>query len=128
MAAGFRPMPSRPSLTIDEATEYLRWRTYLLGRHRYNPEALAAHNTSVEFVFKTQESVAAEISLGFVGEGVRSALPEDQCLAEKQRFCGLSSERRVKIPQLAKGGGPLARVHFTESGRGHRQEPRSRLV
>ncbi len=99
----------------DEATEYLRWRTYLLGR-RSKPEASRPTALRSKFVFKTQESVAAAISPDLLAKELE-ALPEDRCLAENSDFVVYLGTAR-EIPQLLREVGRLREFTFRRAGEG----------
>jgi putative hemolysin len=98
-----------------EATEYLRWRTYLLGR-RSKPEVLWHTALRSRFPFKIQEPVAAPVSTDTLAKELET-LPVDRCLAENSEFAvylGAAGE----IPQLLREVGRLREVTFRGAGEG----------
>ena len=98
-----------------EATEYLRWRTYLLGR-RSKPEVLWQTAWRARLPFKIQEPVAAPTSAEALA-GELQTLPADRCLAENSEFAvylGTASE----IPQLLREVGRLREITFRGAGEG----------
>jgi putative hemolysin len=98
-----------------EATEYLRWRTYLL-RRRSKPEVLWQAAWRARFPFKIQEPVAAPTSADVLAEELQK-LPADRCLAENSEFAvylGTASE----IPQLLREVGRLREITFRGAGEG----------
>ena len=98
-----------------EATEYLRWRTYLLARRR-KPEASWPIALRSRFQFKIQEPVAAGWSLDSLSEEVNS-LPADRCLVESGDlavYLGTACE----IPQLLREIGRLRELTFRRAGEG----------
>ena len=98
-----------------EATEYLRWRTYLLAR-RSKPEALWQTAMRSRLTFKMREPVAAPASARLLTEEV-DRLPADRCLAENGDlavFLGASQE----IPQLVQEVGRLREMTFRCAGEG----------
>src|SRR5580700_2923604 len=105
----------KPIRDDHEATEYLRWRTYLLGR-RSKPEVLWQTALRTRFPFKIQEPVAAPISADVLAEELQT-LPADRCLAENSEFAvylGAASE----MPQLLREVGRLREVTFRGAGEG----------
>jgi putative hemolysin len=98
-----------------EATEYLRWRTYLLAR-RSKPEAVWHTALRSRLAFKIQEPVAAPVSPDLLAEEVES-LPEDRCLAangDLAVYLGTAAE----IPQLLREVGCLRELTFRGAGEG----------
>ncbi len=98
-----------------EATEYLRWRTYLLGR-RGKPEASWPTALRSKLAFKIQEPVAAPVAPDLLAKELER-LPEDRCLAENGDFAvylGTAPE----IPQLLREVGRLREVTFRGAGEG----------
>jgi putative hemolysin len=98
-----------------EATKYLRWRTYLLGR-RSKPEVLWHTALRTRFPFNIQEAVAAPAPPDTLVKELE-ALPADRCLAENSEFAvylGAASE----IPQLLREVGRLREVTFRGAGEG----------
>jgi putative hemolysin len=98
-----------------EATEYLRWRTYLLGR-RSRREASWPDVLRSKFVFKIQEPVAAPVASVLLAQEL-AALPEDRCLAENTDFAVYLGTAR-EIPQLLREVGRLREVTFRRAGEG----------
>lgn len=98
-----------------EATEYLRWRTYLLARRR-KPEASWPAALRSRFPFKIQEPVAGAWSLDSLSEEVNN-LPADRCLVESGDlavYLGTACE----IPQLLREIGRLRELTFRRAGQG----------
>ena len=98
-----------------EATEYLRWRTYLLAR-RSKPEALWQTAVRSRLHVQVREPVAAPASARLLTEEV-DRLPADRCLAENGDlavFLGASQE----IPQLVQEVGRLREMTFRCAGEG----------
>lgn len=98
-----------------EATEYLRWRTYLLAR-RSKPEAVWQTALRAGLAFKIQEPVAAPVSADLLAEEVER-LPAGQGLAENGDlavYLGAASE----IPQLLREVGRLREITFRGAGQG----------
>lgn len=98
-----------------EATEYLRWRTYLLAR-RSKPEAVWQTALRSRLAFKIQEPVAAPVPAHLLADEV-ARLPEDQCLAENGDlavYLGTAHE----IPQLLREVGRLREITFRGAGEG----------
>jgi putative hemolysin len=98
-----------------EATEYLRWRTYLLGR-RTNPEALWQTALRSRLAFKSQEPVAAAAAPDVLAQEVES-LPEDRCLAENGDLAVYLGKVH-EIPQLLREVGRLRELTFRGAGEG----------
>ncbi len=98
-----------------EATEYLRWRTYLLAR-RKKAEAPWQAGLRSKLVFRIQEPVAAPASAELLAKEV-ARLPEDWRLAESSElavYLGTAQE----IPQLLQEVGRLREVTFRAAGEG----------
>jgi putative hemolysin len=98
-----------------EATEYLRWRTYLLAR-RNKPEALWQTALRSRLAFKMQEPLAAPASASLLSDEV-DRLPADRCLAESGDlavYLGTAKE----IPQLVQELGRLREMTFRGAGEG----------
>jgi putative hemolysin len=98
-----------------EATEYLRWRTYLLGR-RSKPEASWPTALRSKFVLKIQEAVAAPVASGLLAKELEE-LPEDRCLAENGDFAVYLGTAR-EMPQLLREVGRLRELTFRRAGEG----------
>jgi putative hemolysin len=98
-----------------EATEYLRWRTYLLARRR-KAEAPWQAGLRSKFVFRIQETVAASVPANVMAEEL-ARLPEDRRLAENSDlavYLGSAPE----IPQLLREVGRLRELTFRAAGEG----------
>jgi putative hemolysin len=98
-----------------EATEYLRWRTYLLAR-RSKPEAVWQTALRSRLAFKIQEPVAAPVPAHLLADEV-ARLPEDQCLAENGDLAVYLGTAR-EIPQLLREVGRLREIAFRGAGEG----------
>ncbi len=98
-----------------EATEYLRWRTYLLAR-RSKPEALWHTALRQRLVFKIQEPVAAPVPTNLLAEEVER-LPEDRCLAANGDLAVYLGRAR-EMPQLLREVGRLRELTFRGAGEG----------
>jgi len=98
-----------------EATQYLHWRTYLLGR-RSRREASWPDVLRSKFVFKIQERVASPVASVLLAQEL-AALPEDRCLAENTDFVVYLGAAR-EIPQLLQEVGRLREVTFRGAGEG----------
>lgn len=98
-----------------EATEYLRWRTYLLAR-RSKPEILWHTALRSRLAFKIQEPVAAPVPAELLAEEVER-LSADRCLAETADlavYLGAAHE----MPQLLREVGRLREITFRGAGEG----------
>ncbi len=98
-----------------EATEYLRWRTYLLARRNKSetswPAALRSRIAS-----RIQEPVAPAVQPELLANEIEN-LPATSCLAENADFAvhlGMTEE----IPQLLLEVGRLREMTFREAGEG----------
>jgi putative hemolysin len=98
-----------------EATQYLHWRTYLLGR-RSRREASWPDILRSKFVFKIQEPVAAAVASDLLAKELE-ALPKDRRLAENTDFVVYLGAAR-EIPQLLQEVGRLREVTFRGAGEG----------
>jgi putative hemolysin len=98
-----------------EATEYLRWRTYLLGR-RSKPEASWPTALRSKFVFKIQEPVAAPVAPDLLASELET-LPEDRRLADNSDFAVYLGTAR-EIPQLLREVGRLRELTFRRASEG----------
>ncbi len=98
-----------------EATEYLRWRTYLLAR-RGKPEAVWQTVLRSRLAFKIQDPVAAPVPAGLLAEEV-ARLPEGQCLVENGDLAVYLGTAR-EIPQLLREVGRLRETTFRGAGEG----------
>jgi putative hemolysin len=98
-----------------EATGYLRWRTYLLGR-RSKPEVLWQTALRARFPFNIQEPIAAPTPADTLVKELET-LAADRCLAENSEFAvylGTANE----IPQLLREVGRLREITFRGAGEG----------
>jgi putative hemolysin len=98
-----------------EATEYLRWRTYLLAR-RNKPESQWQTVMRSRFLFKIEESLAAAQPTDLLAEELKN-LPAGRCLAENSDlavYLGAAQE----IPQLLREVGRLRELTFRKVGEG----------
>jgi putative hemolysin len=98
-----------------EATDYLRWRTYLLGR-RSKPEASWPAALRSKFVFKIQEPVAAPVASELLTKELET-LPEDRRLAENSDLAVYLGTAR-EMPQLLREVGRLRELTFRGAGEG----------
>ena len=98
-----------------EATEYLRWRTYLLAR-RSKPEASWPTALRSRFAFKIQEPVAAALPPDLLSEEVNN-LPEDRCLVESGDLAVYLGTAR-EVPQILREVGRLRELTFRRAGEG----------
>jgi putative hemolysin len=98
-----------------EATEYLRWRTYLLARRSKREGAWHSALRS-RLVFKIQEPVAAPVPADLLAEEV-ARLPEGRCLAENGDLAVYLGAAR-EIPQLVHEVGRLREITFRGAGEG----------
>jgi putative hemolysin len=98
-----------------EATEYLRWRTYLLGR-RSKREASWPSALRSKFVFKIQEPVAAPVAPDLLAKELQ-ILREDRRLAENSDFA-VYLGTALEIPQLLREVGRLRELTFRRAGEG----------
>jgi putative hemolysin len=98
-----------------EAIDYLRWRTYLLGR-RSKPEAVWQTALRSRFAFKIQETVAAPVPADVLEQEIE-ALPEDRCLAQGGDLAVYLGSAR-EMPQLLQEVGRLRELTFRGAGEG----------
>lgn len=98
-----------------QAIEYLRWRTYLLGR-RNKPEGSWPTAFRSRFVFKMQRPVAAELPSDLLAEEVEK-LPKDRCLAETSELAVYVGTAR-EMPRLLQEVGRLRELTFRKAGEG----------
>jgi len=116
-----------------EATDYLRWRTYLLGRRTKAETAwpaaagsslslrpkvslrskLALHS---KLAFKPQKPVASAIESSFLQQEL-DALPNDRCLAQNSEF-GVYLAHAEETPRLLQEVGRLREITFRQAGEG----------
>ena len=112
------PVPAEKIISVPddrEAMEYLRWRTYLLGRRRKSetswPEALRS-----KLAATIQEPIASPTPQETLADEI-AQLPSDRCLAENAEFSvylGIANE----IPQLLLEIGRLRELTFRRAGEG----------
>jgi putative hemolysin len=99
-----------------KATEYLRWRTYLLARrNKPNISPLMVMRSRLASL-KAQEPVAQTVSADLLTAEV-TQLPQDRCLAENGDlavYLGTAGE----MPQLVREVGRLREVTFRKVGEG----------
>jgi putative hemolysin len=103
-------------LTDDhEATEYLRWRTYLLGRRsKSEPSPLMAMRSKL--AMKSQAPLAAALDPALLADEIDS-LPRERCLAENGDlavYLGTASE----MPHTMREVGRLRELTFRQVGEG----------
>jgi putative hemolysin len=98
-----------------EATDYLRWRTYLLGR-RGKLEASRPSALRSKFVLKIQEPVAGSVAADLLARELET-LPEDRRLAENSDFA-VYLGTALEIPQLLREVGRLRELTFRRAGEG----------
>ncbi len=98
-----------------EATEYLRWRTYLLARRSKSepswPVALRSKITT-----RMQEPVAAPVLPEILQEEIQQ-LPEDRCLAQNGELAVYLGTAR-ECPHLLQEVGRLREITFRQVGEG----------
>src|SRR5271165_330512 len=98
-----------------EATEYLRWRTYLLAR-RSKAEASWPAALRSKIAIKMQEPVAITVAPEILQEEIEQ-LPADRCLAQNGDlavYLGMAKE----IPHLLHEVGRLREITFRQVGEG----------
>ena len=103
-----------------EATDYLRWRTYLLGR-RTKPEtswpaAVRSKLAQSRLAFKPAKPIASPIEPHFLQQEL-DALPADRCLAQNAEF-GVYLAEADEAPRLLQEVGRLREVTFRQAGEG----------
>jgi putative hemolysin len=98
-----------------EATDYLRWRTYLLARRRKTepswPMALRSRLAS-----RIQEPLAPAIDPGVLAREI-AALPTGRCLAENSDFAVYLASAR-EMPQMLLEVGRMRELTFRRAGEG----------
>ncbi len=110
-----------------EATEYLRWRIYLLAR-RSKPEVMWHTALRSRLALRIPEPVAAPVPADLLAEEVER-LPIDRCLAEKWRSRRRALERRVRfLNSCSEVGRLVVEMTFRCAGEVNGQEPRSRFL
>jgi putative hemolysin len=98
-----------------EATEYLRWRTYLLARRKQtdNPWPLVMRS---RFVFRPQEQVAPPVAAELLESEIAS-LPPDRCLVENGELAVYLGSAR-ETAKLLQEIGRLREFTFRQVGEG----------
>ena len=99
----------------EEATEYLRLRTYLLSYRGKKPISLPTKMRSA-FPRKPQESIASEVPSRFVANDI-AALPAERLLVENAEFA-VYAARASELPHLLDELGRLREVTFRAAGEG----------
>lgn len=98
-----------------QATEYLRWRTYLLARRtKAEPSRLMAVRSKI--VLKAQEPLAPAVDRDSLAQQVES-LPPERCLAENGDFAvylGMAPELSLLLKEV----GRLRELTFRQVGEG----------
>jgi putative hemolysin len=98
-----------------DATEYLRWRTYLLAR-RSKPDVSPLMAVRSKLALMAHEPVASAVSSDLLVREIEQ-LPRERCLAENSDlavYLGTAHE----IPQLVREVGRLREVTFRAVGEG----------
>jgi putative hemolysin len=98
-----------------EATEYLRWRTYLLARRR-KAEASRLMAVRSKLAQKVQAPVAVAASPASLAEEIES-LSRDRCLAENGDLAVYLGKAR-ETPQILREIGRLRELTFRQVGEG----------
>jgi putative hemolysin len=98
-----------------EATEYLRWRTYLLARRKKtaNPWPLVMRS---RFVFRPQEEIAPPIATELLESEIAS-LPPDRCLVENGELAVYLGSAR-ETPNVLQEIGRLREFTFRQVSEG----------
>jgi putative hemolysin len=103
-----------------EATDYLRWRTYLLGRRSKAetswPEAVRSKLVQSKLAFKPQKPVASPIEAQFLQQEL-DALPAGRCLSQNAEF-GVYLAYANETPRLLQEVGRLREVTFRQANEG----------
>jgi putative hemolysin len=99
----------------DEATEYLRLRTYLLSYRGKKPISLPAKMRAA-LPRKAQEPIAAEVPSRFVVNDI-AALPAERLLVENADFA-VYAARASELPHLLDELGRLREITFRAAGEG----------
>ncbi len=103
-----------------EATDYLRWRTYLLGRRSKAetswPAAVRSKLAQSRLAFHPPKPVASPIERHFLQQEL-DALPADRCLAQNAEF-GVYLATADEAPRLLQEVGRLREVTFRQAGEG----------
>jgi putative hemolysin len=98
-----------------QAIEYLRWRTYLLGRRR-KPETSWPTAMRAKIVLRTQEPVAPAVPAEWLAEEL-ARLPQDRCLVENSDMA-VYRVAASEGPRLLEELGRLREVTFRAAGEG----------
>lgn len=113
-----KPIPAELVSSMDnaeEATEYLRLRTYLLGYRGRKPISLPAKFRAA-FPHKRQQQISPEVPVQLVTADI-DALPGDRLLVENADF-SVYSARGSELPHLLDELGRLREITFRASGEG----------
>lgn len=113
-----KSIPSELITSLDsdeEATEYLRLRTYLLAHRGKKPISLPAKVLSA-LPRKLQQPIAAEVPQRFVIADI-AALPADRLLTENAEFA-VYAARGGELPRLLDELGRLREITFRAAGEG----------
>ena len=112
------PIPSELIASLDsdeEATEYLRLRTYLLSHRGKKPVSLPA-KVRAKLPRKPQEAIAGPVPRRYVIDDI-SALPADRLLTENAEF-SVYAAREPEMPHLLAELGRLREITFRAAGEG----------
>ena len=113
-----KPIPSELITSIEsdeEATEYLRLRTYLLSHRGKNPVSLPSKVRS-KLPRKPQDAIAAEVPRRFI-IGDIAALPPDRLLTENADFV-VYAARGSELPHALDELGRQREITFRAAGEG----------
>ena len=113
-----KAIPSELIANLDsdeEATEYLRLRTYLLSYRGKNPISLPAKMRAA-LPRKPQEPIASEVPSRFVVNDI-AALPVERLLVENADFA-VYAARAPELPHLLDELGRLREITFRAAGEG----------
>jgi putative hemolysin len=113
-----KAIPSELIANLDsdeEATEYLRLRTYLLSYRGKNPISLPAKMRAA-LPRKPQEPIASEVPSRFVVNDI-AALPVERLLVENADFA-VYAARASELPHLLDELGRLREITFRAAGEG----------
>jgi putative hemolysin len=113
-----KAIPSELIANLDsdeEATEYLRLRTYLLSYRGKNPISLPAKMRAA-LPRKPQEPIASEVPSRFVVNDI-AALPAERLLVENAEFA-VYAARASELPHLLDELGRLREITFRAAGEG----------
>jgi len=113
-----KAIPSELIANLDsdeEATEYLRLRTYLLSYRGKNPISLPAKMRAA-LPRKPQEPIASEVPSRFVVNDI-AALPAERLLVENGDFA-VYAARASELPHLLDELGRLREITFRAAGEG----------